>query len=65
MDSLDPVLLSEEQGVEKPSVEIFQRACDWAGVQMGEVLHVGDELRAYVRPTTSASPWWAIDVVPQ
>ena len=43
---LDPVLLSEEQGVEKPSAEIFQRACNIAGVQLGEVLHVGDELKA-------------------
>ncbi|KAI0093338.1 HAD hydrolase subfamily IA REG-2-like protein [Irpex rosettiformis] len=43
---LDPVLLSEEQGVEKPSKEIFQRACHIAGVQLDEVLHVGDELKA-------------------
>lgn len=43
---LDPVLLSEEQGIEKPSAEIFQRACNIAGVQLGEVLHVGDELKA-------------------
>lgn len=45
---LDPVLLSEEHGVEKPSVEIFQRACSMADVQLGEVLHVGDELKAWV-----------------
>ncbi|KAI0700880.1 HAD hydrolase subfamily IA REG-2-like protein [Cytidiella melzeri] len=43
---LDPILLSEEEGVEKPSVEIFQRACDTAGVELDEVLHVGDELKA-------------------
>ena len=43
---LDPVLLSEEQGVEKPSLEIFQRASNGAGVQLDEVLHVGDELKA-------------------
>lgn len=43
---LDPLLLSEEQGVEKPSLEMFQRACRVAGVQPGEVLHVGDELKA-------------------
>ena len=44
---LDPVLLSEEQGVEKPSLEMFERACARAGgIEMKEVLHVGDELRA-------------------
>ena len=43
---LNPLLLSEEQGVEKPSLEMFQRACRTAGVQPGEVLHVGDELKA-------------------
>ncbi|EKM54098.1 uncharacterized protein PHACADRAFT_122837 [Phanerochaete carnosa HHB-10118-sp] len=43
---LDPVLLSEEERVEKPSLQIFLRACDLAGVQRDEVLHVGDELRA-------------------
>lgn len=43
---LEPVLLSEEQGVEKPSLQIFLRACELAGVQRDEVLHVGDELKA-------------------
>ncbi|KAJ3553103.1 hypothetical protein NM688_g3796 [Phlebia brevispora] len=43
---LDPVLLSEEQGVEKPSAEMFRRARERAGVQLGEIVHVGDELKA-------------------
>ena len=43
---LDPVLLSEEEGVEKPSLQIFERACQRAGVERDDVLHVGDELKA-------------------
>ena len=43
---LDPVLLSEEQGVEKPSAEIYRRACERAGVKTTEIVHVGDELKA-------------------
>ncbi|CDO69290.1 hypothetical protein BN946_scf184976.g9 [Trametes cinnabarina] len=41
---LDTVLLSEEEGVEKPSCEIFRRACERMGVQPHETVHVGDEL---------------------
>ncbi|KAI9068052.1 HAD hydrolase subfamily IA REG-2-like protein [Trametes sanguinea] len=41
---LDTVLLSEEEGVEKPSCEIFRRACDRMGIQPHETVHVGDEL---------------------
>lgn len=43
---LDPVLLSEEEGVEKPSLQMFLRAWERAGVSRDEVLHVGDELKA-------------------
>ena len=43
---LNPVLLSEEEGVEKPSLEMFRRACERAGVQTQEILHIGDELEA-------------------
>ena len=44
MPLLDTVLLSEEEGVEKPACEIFQRACQRLGVEPREALHVGDEL---------------------
>jgi len=43
---LDPVLLSEEEGVEKPSRDIYLRACARAGVKPEETLHIGDELAA-------------------
>ena len=43
---LNPILLSEEEGVEKPSSEIFRRACERAGVTTKEIMHVGDELKA-------------------
>lgn len=48
---LNPVLLSEEEGVEKPSFEMFRRACERAGVTADQVVHVGDELRAWVHLT--------------
>ena len=43
---LDPILLSEEEEVEKPSLQMFFRACQRVGVERNEVLHVGDELKA-------------------
>ena len=43
-----PVILSEEMGIEKPSSEIFLRACAAAKfVKPGECVHVGDELHRY------------------
>lgn len=42
---LDAVLLSEEEGVEKPSRAIFARACARVGVRPGAAVHVGDDLR--------------------
>ncbi len=44
MPYLDAVLLSEEEGVEKPSCEIFRRACERLCVKPQETVHVGDEL---------------------
>ncbi|KAH9929613.1 HAD hydrolase subfamily IA REG-2-like protein [Epithele typhae] len=44
LSQVDAVLLSEEEGVEKPSRDIFYRACERVGVQPEETLHVGDEL---------------------
>jgi HAD superfamily hydrolase (TIGR01549 family) len=43
---LDPVLVSEQEGVEKPAKEIFMRVCERVGVGAEETLHVGDELEA-------------------
>lgn len=46
---LHPIILSEEAGIEKPSSEIFLRAC--AGIEPvkpEECVHVGDELQWYV-----------------
>ena len=40
----DATLLSEEVVVEKPSCEIFQRACQQFGVAPEETVHIGDEL---------------------
>ena len=45
---MDTILLSDEEGVEKPSCEIFSRACRRMGVEAQEALHVGDELDWYV-----------------
>ncbi|KAK0485880.1 HAD-like domain-containing protein [Armillaria novae-zelandiae] len=47
---LDPIVLSEEEGVEKPCKEIFIRALEAVNrtteraISLGECLHVGDEL---------------------
>ncbi|KAL4250708.1 HAD superfamily protein [Abortiporus biennis] len=47
MSSLfSPILISEEVGVEKPDAKIFLQACQMAGVQPSEAVHVGDELKA-------------------
>jgi FMN phosphatase YigB (HAD superfamily) len=46
---LDPVLLSEEQGIEKPAGGIWVRALKMAGmVSPHETLHVGDGLKEWV-----------------
>ena len=51
---LDPIVLSEEVGVEKPSSEIFRRAIARVNtmtlpeisIRPEECLHVGDELKS-------------------
>ncbi|KAF9051215.1 HAD hydrolase subfamily IA REG-2-like protein [Hymenopellis radicata] len=51
---LKPILLSEEEGIEKPSSAIFLRALERANkvhavkrpIQMNQCLHVGDELQS-------------------
>ena len=45
---LDAILLSSEEGIEKPAREMFLRACARLGVQPSEAVHVGDELPACV-----------------
>lgn len=46
---LSPIVLSEEEGIEKPSREIFERALlrvndTGKRISLGECIHVGDEL---------------------
>ncbi|EPS96291.1 HAD IA REG-2-like protein [Fomitopsis schrenkii] len=43
---LDTILLSSEEGIEKPAREMFLRACSRLGVHPSEAVHVGDELPA-------------------
>ncbi|KAF9648579.1 HAD hydrolase subfamily IA REG-2-like protein, partial [Thelephora ganbajun] len=43
---LNPILISGQEGVEKPAAEIYLRACEQAQVDPAETLHVGDELQA-------------------
>jgi FMN phosphatase YigB (HAD superfamily) len=42
---LSPVLISEVERVEKPSMSIFLTACARGGATPPETLHVGDDLR--------------------
>ncbi|KAI9456614.1 HAD hydrolase subfamily IA REG-2-like protein [Russula earlei] len=42
---LSPILISEEERVEKPSISIFLAACVRGGANPTETLHVGDDLR--------------------
>ena len=46
---LDPVLLSEEVGIEKPTAGIWIRALKVAGMMSSyEALHIGDDLKGFV-----------------
>lgn len=54
---LDVVLLSEEEGVEKPSPEIFRRAYERVGAAPDQTVHVGDELDRYVHTDTQHSEY--------
>ena len=42
---LSPVLISEVERVEKPSMSIFLTACARGGATPPETLHVGDDLQ--------------------
>ncbi|HEB89419.1 MAG TPA: HAD family hydrolase [Deltaproteobacteria bacterium] len=45
---LDPVVISEEVGIRKPRREIFEAVSTALALAPGEILHVGDDLRADV-----------------
>ena len=45
---LDAIVISEEVGIRKPRLEIFQAVVDELAVDVGDVLHVGDSLTADV-----------------
>ncbi|KAG9103764.1 hypothetical protein FRC06_008222 [Ceratobasidium sp. 370] len=48
MPFLDPALVSEREGIEKPDRRIWELACRRAGVEADEAAHVGDEYHADV-----------------
>jgi FMN phosphatase YigB (HAD superfamily) len=55
-DSLQPIVLSEEEGIEKPSKQIFMKVLELVNgdlktqsiIQPEECLHIGDELIWFV-----------------
>ena len=44
---LSPMIISETERVEKPSISIFLAACARGRVSPVETLHVGDDLKRY------------------
>ncbi|KAG8686217.1 hypothetical protein FRC08_012680, partial [Ceratobasidium sp. 394] len=48
MSFLDPAVVSEREGIEKPDRKMWELACRRAGVELGEAAHVGDEYHADV-----------------
>lgn len=48
MRYLNPALVSEHEGVEKPDQRIWGAACGRAGVELTQAAHVGDEYEACV-----------------
>jgi FMN phosphatase YigB (HAD superfamily) len=45
---LDAIVISEEVGIRKPRVEIFESVLDKLAIGAGDILHVGDSLTADV-----------------
>lgn len=41
---LDPVIISEEEGIEKPTLSIWEHACSRGNASPQETVHVGDEM---------------------
>jgi FMN phosphatase YigB (HAD superfamily) len=48
LSMLSPALFSEEEGIEKPSPEIWHRALNRAGLDASQAIHIGDDIAAYV-----------------
>jgi FMN phosphatase YigB (HAD superfamily) len=51
---LSSIVISEEVGIRKPRVEIFEAVVDSMGIKPEEILHVGDNLRADVEGAAAA-----------
>ena len=51
---VDEIVVSGEEGIEKPNPEIFHRACARLGVEPARALHVGDSRRADVEGARGA-----------
>ncbi len=61
----DELVISAEEGIEKPAPEIFHRACARLAVDPGATLHVGDSRRADVegaRAAGCAALWFGHEV---
>lgn len=41
---LDIIVISEEEGIEKPDKRIWERTCSYVDVHLPEACHIGDEL---------------------
>jgi len=41
---LDPILISEQEGIEKPTLSIWEHACSRGNASPKETVHVGDEM---------------------
>lgn len=71
-DLMDAILVSEAEGVRKPSPEIFQRAAARVGVQSAECCYVGDHPEIDVAGARGAglhaiwkrTPYWAVTPEP-
>ena len=44
-DYLQPMLVSEKEGISKPDAALFHMACQRVGISPSDSAHVGDELQ--------------------
>jgi REG-2-like HAD superfamily hydrolase len=61
----DAIVVSGEEGVEKPDAEIFHRACRRIGLPPAQVVHVGDSYTADVvgaRAIGMQALWFGVEV---